>query len=65
MDDHGCLLLSSALWVLAAACGGTGFFILMVLIGAGAFPPESTVIGLTLVLAAMLIHRAMPRSEAR
>jgi hypothetical protein len=37
----------------------------MILAGVGAFPPESTVIGLTLVLAAMLIHRAMPRSQVR
>jgi hypothetical protein len=65
MDDQVCLLLSSALWVLAAACGGTGFFILMIFAGVGTFPPEITVIGLTLVLAAMLIHRAMPRSQVR
>jgi hypothetical protein len=65
MDDHVCLLLSTALWVLAAACGGTGFFILMIFAGVGTFPPESTVIGLTLLLAAMLIHRAMPPSQVR
>jgi hypothetical protein len=65
MDDHVRLLLSAALWVLAAACGGTGFFILMIFAGVGTFPPESTVIGLTLVLAAMLIHRAMPPSQVR
>jgi hypothetical protein len=58
IDERAYFLLNSALFVLAAAFGGTGFFILISLVGVWTFPPELTAMGLALVLVAMVIQRS-------